>query len=294
MKPLCNPLPTTVSVVVITRNRLEKLKRCLASIAETLPDAGVIIVDNYSTDGTRLFLEQIKSASLSYPLSHQIEMVLLDRNHGPARAKNIGIQRALQDSSQSQLIILLDDDAWLEQLDISKIQSYFAAHPNIGIIAPHIFYPNGRDQESVRSYPTLLSVFWRGTRLYQVFPNVPWYKKYIGNDFEHDHVVDWAIGACQIIRADAFRKIGLLDVHYSFWYEDLDFCLRAWKAGYSTLYWHDAHIMHDYARTSAKGLNKELLRHCGSICRFFWNRLVRYRFFNRDLVGSEKSQIETD
>ena len=46
------------AVVIVTYNRLELLKECLACVCrQTIPFSRVIVVDNHSTDGTRDYLE---------------------------------------------------------------------------------------------------------------------------------------------------------------------------------------------------------------------------------------------
>ncbi len=245
---------TNLSVVVITRNRLDKLMRCLDSVKKTLNGCQIIVVDNGSNDGTGDYLKARRN----------IESVILPTNLGVAGARNIGIKKASKD-----YLMFLDDDAWIDRLDLVAIESYFQNNPNVCIIAPRILNPNGTIQESMRSFPTFAALFWRGTKLYKLFPNVSWYRKYIVQDLSTIKEVDWAIGACQIIRRRLFDKLGPLDEKYFFGYEDTDFCYRAKQVGYSTVFWPDSIVYHDYARISSKGLNKQLFRHCISIGRFF-------------------------
>lgn len=242
-----------LSIIIVTRNRLDKLKRCLDSLKLKLSEAEIIVVDNGSNDGTVQYLKD----------NSGIKLIALDSNIGPAGGRNIGVKQC-----SGEFIVFIDDDAWIEDLNVKKILDYLLSHSEVGIIAPLLFYPNGNLQESVRSFPTLSALFWRGTGLYRVFPNVFWYKKYVKNNASETHSVDWAILACQIIRKELFDKVGLFDEKH-FFYEDADFCRRAAKHGYSTVFWPDACIYHEYARTSAKGLNIDLWRHVKSIFRFY-------------------------
>ena len=53
-------MPPKISVVVPTYNRLELLKRCLASIlSQTFKDYEIIIVNDGSEDGTEGFLKKL-------------------------------------------------------------------------------------------------------------------------------------------------------------------------------------------------------------------------------------------
>lgn len=245
-----------LSVVIITRNRLEKLKRSIESVKKTLPGSEIIVVDNDSSDGT---IEYLKNNS-------SIKPFFLDKNNGVAKARNIGIKIATK-----KYLMFLDDDAWIDSIDINSIDEFFISNNKIAMVAPKILYPSGNIQESIRNYPTIMSILWRGLELYKLFPNVHWYKNYISHNIHSIHEIDWSIGACQIFRKDIFCIIGYLDEKYFFGYEDVDFCFRAKKKNYSIFYWPQATIYHEYNRSSAKGINRQLFRHIASIIRFFSN-----------------------
>lgn len=243
-----------LSVIIITRNRLEKLKRCIDSLKMKLSEAEIIVVDNGSNDGTVKYFKN----------NHGIKLIALDSNIGVAGGRNAGLERC-----SSSFTVFIDDDAWIENLDFTKVREYFISHPDVGIIAPRILYPNGDLQESIRSFPTLSALLWRGTGLYKLFPNVSWYRRYINNNTSNIHSVDWAIGACLIIRRELIDSIGHFDKRFSLVYDDVDYCYRARKADYLTVYWPDACIYHEYTRISSKGFNIDLWRHIKSIIRFF-------------------------
>ncbi len=248
---------TNLSVVVITRNRLNKLRRCLDSIKGSLPGAEIVAVDNGSSDGTVEYLKNCQG----------IKIRLLNENRGVAGARNLGVSMTTKD-----FVMWLDDDAWIQVLDFSLVEKHFANNSSVGIIAPRLLYPDGRIQESVRSFPTLLALFWRGSNLFRLFPKVYWYTDYILDGIVDFQKIDWSIGACQIIRKSVFDKVGKLDESYFFGYEDADFCLRAEKKDYLTFFWPDAIIYHEYARESSRGISIAFFRHIYSILRFFFKK----------------------
>ncbi len=250
-----------LSVVIVTRNRLDKLKRCVASVQEKLPKAQVIVIDNGSTDGTVVFLKGC----------HNVKTNFLVSNVGPAAARNVAIRESLR-----SYIMFLDDDAWISKLNIGEIKQFFIDNLTVGIIAPRLLYPNLDIQESVRSFPTVPFLLWRGTFLRKVFPRAKWYEKSllldVINSASKPCVVEWAISACFIVRKSIFDLTGSFDDKYFIYYEDADMCYRAKLNGYSVYYWPDATIYHEYARSSANKIGLPLMRHILSICRFFWKR----------------------
>ena len=51
-------------------------------------------------------------------------------------------------------------------------------------------------------------------------------------------------GACMYIKREVIERTGLLDERYPMAYEDVDYCLRAWQAGFRVIYWPDAELVH--------------------------------------------------
>ena len=56
--------------------------------------------------------------------------------------------------------------------------------------------------------------------------------------------VDWVAGASMIVRREVFDAVGLLDEHYFMYFEEVDFCLRARKAGWTCWYVPEARVVH--------------------------------------------------
>ena len=51
-------------------------------------------------------------------------------------------------------------------------------------------------------------------------------------------------GACMYVRREVIERVGLLDERYPMAYEDVDWCLRAWQAGYRVRYFPIARLVH--------------------------------------------------
>ncbi|MBD7957234.1 glycosyltransferase family 2 protein [Microbacterium sp. Sa4CUA7] len=96
----------TVAAVVVTFNRLEKLRTVLASIeAQTHPVERLIVVDNASTDGTADYL-----ASLELDLP--IEIVTMRENTGGAGGFSEGMLRGY--TAGADHVWIMDDDCYPE------------------------------------------------------------------------------------------------------------------------------------------------------------------------------------
>lgn len=94
----------TVAAVVVTFNRLEKLKSVIASIVrQSHPVSTLFIVDNASTDGTAEYL-----ANLNVPVPLQI--VTMETNSGGAGGFSEGLVRGY--ASGADHVWIMDDDCY--------------------------------------------------------------------------------------------------------------------------------------------------------------------------------------
>ncbi len=118
-KPLFSPL---VSVIIPTYNRRKVLARALNSIfAQTYDNYEIIIIDDCSDDGTREWLTSLDDPRLHY--------IFLDKNTGPAHARNVGLERA-----RGEFIAFLDsDDIWCPR-KLEKQLKVFHEHPDIHVV----------------------------------------------------------------------------------------------------------------------------------------------------------------
>ncbi len=95
-----------IAAVVVTFNRLDKLKNVLASLeAQTTPPARLIIVDNASTDGTGEYLR-------SYDGKVPTEVITAPTNTGGAGGFYLGMKAAHERGFEYSWI--MDDDAYPE------------------------------------------------------------------------------------------------------------------------------------------------------------------------------------
>jgi rhamnopyranosyl-N-acetylglucosaminyl-diphospho-decaprenol beta-1,3/1,4-galactofuranosyltransferase len=89
-----------VGVVVLTYNRLDLLKITICKIlAQDYPIAEILIIDNFSTDGTKQYLESLTNCNKIY----------LDDNLGPAGGFYEGV-KYFAEKSVVDYVWLMDDD----------------------------------------------------------------------------------------------------------------------------------------------------------------------------------------
>ena len=112
-----------VGVVVVTRDRRERVCGTLDRIATVAGDAPVVVVDNGSTDGTA---EAVRAAHPRVRVNH------LPYNAGPA-ARTVGA-RALG----TPIVAFNDDDSWWAPGALERAEAMFEAYPRLGLLAARI------------------------------------------------------------------------------------------------------------------------------------------------------------
>jgi glycosyltransferase involved in cell wall biosynthesis len=92
-----------ISVIIPTFNRISLLKKTISTVLnQTYKDFEIIIIDNYSTDGTLEYLKKLKDKKINF---YQI------KNNGIiAKSRNFGIVKSL-----GEYIAFLDDDDWWDE-----------------------------------------------------------------------------------------------------------------------------------------------------------------------------------
>lgn len=260
-----------LTIVIATWKMRDMLKRCISSITEggSGPyEYELIVIDNNSSDGTVDMLQSL------FP---KVKLVSNTHNLGVAAGRNVGIRMAL-----GEFIMLLDADTVVPRGSIMAMVEYLLHNPHIGLIGPRLVSPEGAVQVSSRTFPTLWSKIAR--RLPNVLGTVPAQRSPM-----QSCPVDYVIGACQLIRREVVDAIGLLDDSIFYGPEDVDYCVRVWRAGWAVHYFADADVVHWEQRITRNVFSLLFLRHVQGLLYFFWKH--RYLFSPPVVDGSVASSL---
>lgn len=170
----------TVSVVVATYQRSRLLPRLLAALEaqQDAPPFEVVVVDNGSTDDTP---RQLAALAETSPL--ELRRFRLDRNRGPAPARNLGVAQA-----RGEFLAFTDDDCvptpgWLAG-GVAALQD--GATVAVGRTGPPDHQPRGPFSrqlvvEDTRFFQTA-NVFYRRAQVDQVGGFDPAFRNAAGED----------------------------------------------------------------------------------------------------------------
>ena len=159
-------------------------------------------------------------------------------NRGFARAVNRGGRL-----SRGEWVLLLNPDVTVPDGFLDEVldaaQRWPARDPRAGVIGFQLRNRDGTKQASSGPFPTLL-----GTVAGLVLPRSR--RKSRHRPLTDRRPVPWATGGCLLVRRDCFEELGGLDESFFLYYEDVDFCRRARRAGWSVWYEPDLRVTHHF------------------------------------------------
>lgn len=193
-----------VAAVVVTFNRLEKLKTVIASIeAQSYAPSRLIIVDNASTDGTGDYLATLES-------SLELDVLSLSTNTGGAGGFSAGMRRGYD--LGADFVWIMDDDGYPEPDALERLVAGFdAARTELGDGVPFacsvVKFIDGTICEMNNPVPT-----WDWGRLLALGQNSVMVRQC---SFVSVLVPRWVL-----------EKHGLPFKEYFIWFDDAEYTLR--------------------------------------------------------------------
>ena len=224
-----------VSICIVSLSCVSVLNDCLRSLEASEPalDREVIVVDNGSRDGTADHLRRFFPA-----------VRLIENNYNAGFTKGTNQAIAL---SQGRYILWLNADTILKPGSVTRLCSFLQAHPRAGIVGPMVLNPDGSFQPQCRrGMPTPGASLSYMLGLHRLWPKQPRFGGYLLSHLPHDRAtpVDAVSGCCLMARRAVWENVGPLDENIFAHGEDLDWCVRAEKAGWEVWYCPESVIVH--------------------------------------------------
>jgi GT2 family glycosyltransferase len=133
-------------------------------------------------------------------------------------------------------------------------------HSDSEISAPRVVSPEGHPEDSVRGFPTFPGLIAKVLRI-----SSGQLQFYAHSESFHP---DWVAGMFMLFRSDAYAALGGFDERFFLYYEDVDICVRAWRAGMKVVVCPSVSVVHDAQRDSHRSL-RHLRWHLASMARYF-------------------------
>lgn len=233
-----------VSIIVLSSDRVDYLRRCLQSLLAVTANSHyeIIVVENNSRQPeTFAYYDEIKQ-------DPRVRIVVHNHSFNFSEFNNLGASLA-----QGEFLLFLNNDTeviepgWLDEM------TRWAAQPEIGVVGAKLLYPNGLIQHAgviVGLEGHAHHIFAGYKEGYNsIFGSDHWYRNYSA-----------VTAACLMMRKEVFDQIGGFDGRYRIAFGDIELCLRAGKAGYRVLYTPFARLVHNEGGTRANYIPPEDIR----------------------------------
>jgi GT2 family glycosyltransferase len=237
-----NDNPIDVSIVIVSFNTRDVTRQCLEFVRQHAAAVRheVLVVDNASGDG---------SADMVAAEFPRAQLIRSPENKGFAGGNNPAMKIA-----RGRYILLLNSDAFLAEGVLEKTIDYMDDHPHIGVLGCKLTDPDGTLQPSARMLPGPLNKILHITGLAAHFPKSKFFGRvdYTWWDHSEPRSVGWVVGAYFLIRRETMEDIGLLDDRYFLYFEEIDYCLSARRAGWDVIFYPYASVIHLGGQSSLK------------------------------------------
>ena len=204
-----------IGCIIVTYNRLEKLKKALKCYSEQIQAPKyVIVVNNGSTDGTEKFLNEWKTHAEKF----EKYTIYSEVNTGGSGGFYLGEKKALE--LDADWIMISDDDAYPESDYLQGMQAYIESHldENLSIVCGKVV-----EQDSYNNFHRgyLVSKWSRRIQL-----NVP------EDDFKNEYFYpDFTSYVGIVVNKLKMEQVGLVRRDYFIWQDDVEHSYRLSKVG---------------------------------------------------------------
>jgi N-acetylglucosaminyl-diphospho-decaprenol L-rhamnosyltransferase len=198
------------------------IDQCLDRLAKMAPSIKPIVVDNASRDKT---VERARCHA-------GVEVIANQENRGFAG----GVNQAIG-STDAEFLLLLNPDVTM----LSAVDELIESSRQFGLASGRLTDAGGHAQAgfTIRRFPTPASLIFELLGLNRLWPMNPVNRRYRYYDrsLEQPGPADQPAGAFLMIRRDVWEKLdGFDEDFHPVWFEDVDFCRRAFDAGYRAQY----------------------------------------------------------
>lgn len=215
----------------------------------------LILIDNASTTG----IEEWRS---TVP-----ETLVLRNDCRLGYAANLN---RILEASTARYALLLNTDMEFdpEEQCLAKMVRFMDERPDCGISGCRLYHPDGSYGFPARRFQTLSTIAARRLGLAKLLGNTV--DSYLYRDQPDDSIFecDWLSGCFLMVRSEAVRDVGLLDLRFRKYFEDVDYCLRMRRTGWRVLMNGQTWCYHHEQRASRNLFTQDAFVHLQSYLRW--------------------------
>ena len=215
-----------VAVVILHWGAVELTVRCLRSLqAAAWPGQGTVLV----VDNTTRLDDEVAAQAAPLP----VEILRPERNLGFAEGCARGMAVAVV--SGADFVLLLNNDAVVDPGFLGPLVTAMSHGHDIGLASPQIARLD-RPQEA-----------WYRGGTFSLWSGIPaqGHRRRVMSPHCPPREVDYATGCAMLVRPAVVQRVGSFDSEFFAYCEDLDFSIRARRAGFRVLFVPGSLVYHD-------------------------------------------------
>ncbi len=226
----------SLSIVIVNWNAGQQLRDCVSSIGKASHEGfilrDVVIVDNGSTDDSLGGIEQLGGTA---------KVIRNSINRGFGAACNQGARE-----TSSDYLLFLNPDTMLFDNSLSVPIAFMERNANrpIGICGIKLIDEGGQFSTSGARFPSIRIFFGAATGLSKFIPGIFPRHLLLAKECLESGVVDQVIGAFFLVRRSVYEELNGFDERFFVYFEEVDFALRAKKAGFDSYLLTEAGAYH--------------------------------------------------
>ena len=255
-----------VSIVIPNKDHIEDLSRCIDSIFALggWDNVQVIVVENNSTEKeTFEYYEKITAEN------SKVQVVYYKGGFNFSAICNFGVKFATGDH-----ILLLNNDVEFVSENFVKEMLSYSQRSDVGAVGAKLYYPDGYLQHA----GVIIGINGSAGHSHKGLADA---RNNTGDMYRLVTTQNYlaVTGACLMVKTELYKKFPLDEENFAVAYNDVDFCLRLYEAGYLNVFTPYSEGIH--YESKSRGLDetdKPNLRYEGEKARFAekWQKYFNY------------------
>jgi len=238
-----------LAIVICNYNKCEYLLKCIdAVLNSSYKNYDIYVVDNASIDNS---VAQVKREFLN-----KVKLIVNKQNLGGSGGFNTGLREALK--KKYKYIMLLDNDAMVEEKSIEKAINYLEENSEVGMLGFKLYSMDNPNQ--IQEFGADID--------FEKFTIKPYYKGYVDDgNMPLVKECDYVPACAMIVRKEAVLKTGLMPEENFIYWDDIEWGYKFKLNNYKVIAYSDSiawHKMGVKQRTNTFGTY------------YFWRNRVKF------------------
>ncbi len=209
-------------------------------------------------------------------IAARLGVMLVSASENPGYGGGVNVGVASTELSGRSVLVANPDVEFLGDSILVMDRMLRASDPDVAAVGPRIVDANGAVYPSARRLPSIGTGIGHAL-LGTVAPSNPWTHRYRAlDDYSRDRDSEWLSGACLMMKASWFERLGGFDTSYFMYFEDVDLGARISASSGRSRYLASATVLHSGAHSTSGSAETMIRAHHRSAATYISRRYPRW------------------